>query len=175
MSEKDLKYPIGKFLKPTTFTKEILNSYIEQISSFPARLRLEVDNLGEEQLNTPYRPNGWTVRQVVNHCSDSHINGFIRLKLALTEERPVIKPYREDLWAELCDSKQNPVEPAIEILDGIHNRWATLLSSLTEEQWHRRLIHPKNNQEMTLSELTGHYNWHGNHHLAHINLVSSKL
>lgn len=172
MNAEDLKYPIGKFLKPTTFTKNILNGYIEQISSFPERLRLEVDDLSEKQLNTPYRPDGWTIRQVVNHCSDSHMNGYIRLKLALTEETPIIRPYREDRWAELPDSKQHSLAPAIKILEGIHNRWATLLSSFTADQWQRKLIHPNGNREMTISELTGHYSWHGNHHLAHIKLVS---
>lgn len=172
MKLQDLKYPIGKYETPEIFTKEILNSYIDQISSFPSRLRREVENLNEEQLNTPYRPDGWTVKQVVNHCSDSHMNGFIRLKLALTEEKPVIRPYLEDRWADLSDSKNHPVEPALQILEGIHHRWSTLLSELTEEQWQRKLIHPQGNREMSVKELAGHYNWHGNHHLAHVKLVS---
>lgn len=174
MNPEKLKYPIGKYQKPETFTADILGTYINEIKSLPARLRREVEYLSEGQLNTPYRPEGWTVRQVVNHCSDSHMNGIIRLKLALTEEKPVVRPYLEAEWAELADSKDFPIEPALKILDGIHRRWAEILSSLSEEQWQRKLIHPQGDREMTVREITGHYNWHGNHHLAHITSLKER-
>lgn len=174
MNHENLKYPIGRYQTPQTYTLEILHGYIDEIGSFPTRLRREVEILSEEQLNTPYRPDGWTVRQVVNHCADSHMNGIIRLKLALTEDIPVIRPYLESRWAELEDSKDYPIDSALWILEGIHNRWSKLLSGLTEEQWQRKLIHPQGNREMSVKELTGHYNWHGNHHLAHIKLVASQ-
>lgn len=174
MNLEEQKYPIGKFQQPETFTREILESYISEINSFPDRLSREVDYLSEGQLNTPYRPDGWTVRQVVNHCSDSHMNGFIRLKLALTEEKPVIRPYLEAKWAELADSEKFSIEPALKILEGIHHRWVAVLKSLTKEQWQRKLIHPQGDKEMSIQEITGHYNWHGNHHLAHITSLKER-
>lgn len=174
MNIEKLKYPIGKFHKPEVFTDKIIKSYISEIKSFPKRLRREVEYLSEGQLDTPYRPDGWTVRQVVNHCSDSHMNGLIRLKLALTEEKPVVRPYLEAEWAELKDSSDFPIEPALKVLIGIHKRWTAVLKSLTEEQWQRKLIHPQGDREMTIQEITGHYNWHGNHHLAHITSLKSR-
>src|SRR4051812_11876203 len=111
-----LKYPIGKFIKPDPLTSEIISTYINDIYTFPDRLRKEVENLSDEQLDTEYRPNGWTIRQVVNHCADSHMNSLVRFKLALTEDKPIIKPYFEERWAELADSKSIPVEPALRML-----------------------------------------------------------
>lgn len=174
MNMENLKYPTGKFQKPEAFTEKILQSYISQISSFPSRLRDEVEYLDEKQLDTTYRPDGWTIRQVVNHCSDSHLNGFTRLKLALTEDKPVIRPYLEAKWAELTDSRQFPIEPALQILEGVHKRWTALLKNLTEEQWERKLIHPEGNTVLSIKEITGQYSWHGNHHLAHITSLKER-
>lgn len=174
MNIEQLKYPIGKFEKPETITSEFLKDCIDHISTFPARLRKEVDFLSEEQLDTPYREDGWTIRQVVNHCSDSHMNGLIRVKLALTEDTPVIKPYLEDRWAELADSKKHSIQPALAMLDGIHNRWGALLSNLSEEQLQRTFIHPSHGKEVSLRENTCHYAWHCNHHLAHITSLKER-
>jgi uncharacterized damage-inducible protein DinB len=172
---EELKYPIGKFVKPDFYTPEILNQYILDIELFPSRLRSEVEQLTDEQLDTPYRPDGWTIRQVVHHCADSHMNSFTRFKLALTEEKPTIKPYFEDRWAELADSKNMPIEPALNILDGLHQRWVVLLKSLTKEDLERRFVHPEHGKELKLDGTLGLYAWHGHHHLAHItNLKKSK-
>ena len=122
MSEEELKYPIGRFVKPRTFTRKLLKQYIIDIETFPVKLRKETDNLTGKQLDTKYRPGGWTIRQVINHCADSHMNGFIRFKLALTENKPTIKPYFEAKWAELPDSKTMETKPALGMIDGIHKR-----------------------------------------------------
>lgn len=169
---ENLKFPIGKFTSPDVITKEYIKTWIEAIKSFPKRLLSATEDLNDEQLERPYRPNGWTIRQVVHHCADSHMNSFIRFKLALTEDKPVIKPYAEHLWAELPDVKL-PIESSIKILEGIHERWTTLLESLTEGDLERQFIHPENTQFISLKENIGIYAWHCNHHLAHI-LIARK-
>jgi hypothetical protein len=118
-----LRYPIGKFVIPTQFSNEIIKDWIQQIASLPARLKEEVENLNDDQLDTPYRPDGWTVRQIVNHCADSHMNALLRFKLTLTEDKPIIKPYIEQLWAELQDSKNMPIAPALATVEGVHSRY----------------------------------------------------
>lgn len=163
-----LKYPIGKFKAPDTYTKASLLQCIDEIRNFPANLSAQVKQLTKEQLQTPYRPDGWTIRQVVHHCADSHINGLIRFKVTLTEDKPTIKPYRENLVAELADTKLMAIEPSLLLLEGIHKRWVVLLESLDENQMQRRYVHPEYNKEFTLNEATALYAWHGNHHLAHI-------
>ncbi len=168
MELEKLKYPIGKFERPEIITKELVNKWIDEIESLSGRLKIEVENLSDEQLNTPYRPDGWTIRQVVHHLADSHMNSFIRIKLALTEEKPVIKPYFEKPWAELPDSKNLPIEPSLKILDGLLQRWVGLLKSLSEKELKRTFIHPEHKKEFSLDEIIGFYAWHGNHHLAHI-------
>lgn len=168
MSIDKLKYPIGKFEKPENITEEILDKYIGDIESLPKRLKEEVDGLSNDQLDTPYRLGGWTIRQVVNHCADSHMNSLIRFKLTLTEDKPVIKPYFEDRWAELADSKNMPIEPAIKMIEGLHERWVILLKSLTQEELGRTYIHPEQGRKIRLDVTIGLYAWHCNHHLAHI-------
>jgi hypothetical protein len=168
MTIDELKYPMGKFVKPESFTPEILNHYIRNIESFPSRLRTEVEHLTDEQLDTRYRAGGWTIRQVVNHCADSHMNSFTRFKLALTEDTPTIKPYFEARWAELADSKNMPIEPALKILEGLHQRWVVILKSLTKEELEKKYIHPEQGKELRLDGTIGLYAWHCNHHLAHI-------
>ncbi|MGK6351539.1 YfiT family bacillithiol transferase [Parapedobacter sp. DT-150] len=163
-----LKYPIGKFIKPDILDEHVLASAIATIEAFPQKLRAAVAHLGEEQLDTPYRPGGWTVRQVVHHCADSHMNSLIRFKLALTEDNPTIKPYYEDRWAELADAKAMDITPSLSLLDGLHSRWVTLLRSITPTELKRVFIHPEQGKHIELGECIAHYAWHCNHHLAHI-------
>lgn len=168
MSSQELKYPIGIYSKPQEITQELLSEYILAISTFPEKLKNEVHNLTDSQLDTPYRPGGWTIRQVVHHCADSHMNSLVRFKLALTEDNPTIKPYFEDRWAELADSKSMPVDAALKMIEGIHARWTVLLTSLSERELSRTFFHPESNKQYRLDETIGVYAWHCNHHLAHI-------
>jgi len=163
-----LQYPIGKFQKPIIITDVELRNWISEIEEFPNHLRKATQDLYNPQLDTPYRPEGWTIRQVVHHCADSHMNSFIRFKLALTEENPTIKPYWEDRWAELPDSKSMPIEFSIQLLESLHARWVVLLRSLSESDFAKTFVHPEHGKIFTLAENTGIYAWHCNHHLAHI-------
>ena len=174
MKEQNLKYPIGKFVKPLVISPAELENWIEIIRTFPEALKRETEPMSDNLLDTPYREDGWTVRQVVHHCADSHINAFTRFKLALTEDNPVINPYNEALWAELSDSKSLPVEFSLSILKGLHHRWYVVLKNMDENMLKRKYTHPENGTELTLDEAIGLYAWHCNHHLAHIKLVSSK-
>ena len=164
----NLRFPIGPYQKPDILTRDIIERYITDIETFPQRLRKETVHLSDEQLDTRYRPDGWTIRQLVNHCADSHMNSLVRFKLALTEDKPIIKPYFEEKWAELADSKNMSIEPALKMLEGIHQRWVVLLKSLTDEQLRRKFIHPEHDKEIQLDENIGLYAWHCNHHLTHI-------
>ncbi|MDP2059055.1 MAG: putative metal-dependent hydrolase [Flavobacteriaceae bacterium] len=168
MTLEKLKYPIGRYQKPIEITAGILKKNIQDIEDFPRKIRKEVQKLSDVQLDTPYRPAGWTIRQLVNHCADSHMNSLIRFKLALTESKPTIKPYFEDRWAELTDSKNIPIEPALKMIEGLHERWVVLLKSLTKEELNRTFIHPEHNKDFSLEETIAVYAWHCNHHLAHI-------
>jgi hypothetical protein len=168
MNIEKLKFQIGKFEKPTIITKDLLNKWISEISTFPERLLKEVLNLTGEQLDTPYRPEGWTIRQVVHHCADSHMNSFICLKLTLTEEQPTIKPYYEERWAELTDTKNMSIKSSLKMIEGIHERWVVLLNSLTDRQLGREFIHPEHGKTFRVDENIGAYAWHCKHHLAHI-------
>ena len=175
MHEVKLKYPIGKFVMPVEFTADLLNHCISDIALFPERLRNEVQHLGEEQLDTPYRPEGWTIRQVVHHCADSHMNSLTRFKLALTEDSPAIKPYMEARWAELPDSRTMPVEPSLKMIEGIHERWVVILRDLTEDQYKRVFIHPEHGRAFRVDQNVAIYAWHCNHHLAHIAETKNRL
>lgn len=168
MNETNLQYPIGKFQKPDEFTDEILIELINTLEDFPSKIRTETENLSDEQLDTVYRPGGWTIRQVVNHCADSHMNSLMRFKLALTEDEPEIKPYFEDRWAELEDSKNMNIDAALKMLEGIHERWTVLLRSLSKDQLSRTFIHPEHGMKFRLDENIAVYTWHCDHHLAHI-------
>jgi hypothetical protein len=164
---EDLRYPIGRFDKSADVTEGRLREAIADIAATPARLRAAVAGLTDEQLDTPYRPGGWTVRQVIHHVADSHANSYIRIRLALTEEEPTIKPYDEASWAELPDAKSLPVEVSLGMLDSMHYRWVSLLNTLTPSDFTRTFRHP----EMGLLRLdvnTCLYAWHGKHHEAHI-------
>lgn len=168
MTLVQLQYPIGKFVKPEVMTKDIITKWVSEISTFPTRLMAAVDQLTDEQLDTPYRPDGWTIRQVVHHCADSHMNSLTRLKLALTEDQPTIKPYFEERWAELPDTKSMPIQPSLKMIEGIHERWTVLLKNATDEQHARTFIHPQYGKTYRIDEYIGVYAWHCNHHLAHI-------
>jgi hypothetical protein len=168
MTLEKLRYPTGRFEKPDKITGEMIGQYITEISMFPEHLRSEVEKLSEDQLDTVYRPDGWTIRQVVHHCADSHMNSLVRLKLTLTEDKPTIKPYFEDRWAELTDSKSMPIEPALKMLEGVHKRWTFLLAGLTDDQWTRSFIHPEHGRAVRLDQNTALYAWHCKHHLAHV-------
>jgi len=168
MDSTDLRYPIGKFRAPTSATEEQINSWIEEIARFPDRLKAETELLSREELDYRYRPEGWTIRQVVHHLADSHMNSLMRFKLALTEEKPVIRPYHENLWAELADSKESPLSSSMEMLHGLHQRWVFLLRNMKDDQFHLEFVHPEYNKTYKLYVITALYAWHGNHHLAHI-------
>lgn len=167
MAEQDLRYPIGIFQKDDSPTPEKRQRYLDEIDTAPARLRAAIAGLKPEQLDTPYRPGGWTVRQVVHHVPDSHLNAYVRFKLALTEDEPTIKPYDEARWAELADTRTTPIETSLALLDSLHQRWGKLLRSLSPTDLSRKLRHPELGV-MTLDDMLAHYAWHGRHHVAHI-------
>lgn len=168
MELEKLRYPIGKFTKPEFITSQILAKAIQTIADFPERLKAEVSQLSQAQLEIPYRPDGWTIRQVVHHCADSHMNCFIRVKWTLTENNPTIKFYYESLWAEGIDNKTMAIEPTLQFLEGLHYRLVFVVKNLPEIDLERTYIHPEQNKEFQLKEVICLYAWHCNHHLAHI-------
>ncbi|MGD1024650.1 MAG: YfiT family bacillithiol transferase [Candidatus Sulfotelmatobacter sp.] len=163
----DLRYPIGKFHYEGTPTEDQKHKYLADIEQAPAHLRAAVKGLSDQQLDTPYRPEGWTVRQLTHHVPDSHLNAYIRFKLALTEDEPTIKPYAEDRWAKLADTGTTPVEVSLTMMDSLHARWIRLLRSLKPEEWKRTFRHPELGL-MPLEKNLALYAWHGRHHVAHI-------
>ena len=163
----DLRFPIGKFHYEGPPNETQKREFLNNIAQTPANLRAAVKGLSETQLDTPYRPGGWTVRQVVHHVPDSHLNSYVRFKLALTEHEPTIKPYAEDRWAELADTETTPIEVSLTMLDSLHDRWVRLLRSLSPEDWKRTFRHPELGS-MDLEKTLALYSWHGRHHVAHI-------
>jgi hypothetical protein len=172
MSEHDPRYPIGKFEKPAIITPDDRARAIATLAELPEMLRNAVEGLDTAQLSTPYREGGWTVRQVVHHIADSHMNASVRMRLALTEDWPTIKPYDEKAWATLRDYAA-PIEWSLELVESLHARWVMLLQSLSEEQWQRGFHHPENGP-MTLDLMTLTYAWHSMHHVAHITHLRAK-
>lgn len=168
MATPDLRYPIGSFVWPKSLTAAERKAGIQTIADTPALIRSAIQGLTDSQLDTPYRPDGWTVRQVVHHVPDSHMNAYTRFKLALTEETPTIKPYDESAWAELDDSKSRLIDASLAILDGLHARWVFLLERMKPAHFERRLKHPEHDRVITLDMLVAMYSWHGRHHTAHI-------
>lgn len=166
MSE-DLRYPIGNFNPPQEISAETRQSFIKTIEELPSKFREAVNKLSDEQLETPYRPEGWTVRQLVHHVADSHMNSFCRFKLGLSEETPTIKTYDEAAWAEMADSKDVPIGLSLNILDGVHARWEKLLNSMSKEDFQKKIFHPERG-EITLDSLLALYDWHSKHHTAHV-------
>jgi uncharacterized damage-inducible protein DinB len=163
----DLRYPIGRFAYRPPSTAQERARRIEAIADAPARLRAAVEGLTAAQLDTPYRPGGWSVRQVVHHVVDSHLNAYLRIKLALTEDHPTIKPYDEARWAEGADYRQ-PIDGSLTLLDLLTRRWVALLSSLDAQEFERTFFHPEGGTSFTVDHALAMYAWHGAHHVAHI-------
>lgn len=165
---KALKYPTGEFKMPKKFSEKELASRIKIIAEFPAKLRKEVGKMPEDTLEYRHRLGGWTVRQIVHHCADSHMNAYIRTKLAYTETNPTVKPYDESAWANTSDGGEAPVEWSLLILEGLHKRWVELLSELNDEELKRTYFHPEYGKKIPLSYLIFLYAWHCGHHIAHV-------
>jgi uncharacterized damage-inducible protein DinB len=163
----DLSFPIGRYHWPTTLTPDERGDAIRRLGALPGVFGAALVGLSAEQLDTPYRPGGWTVRQTVHHTADSHMNAYIRLKLGLTETEPTIKPYEQDEWAMLPDTAALPIDVPLALLDGVHRKMAHLYAGMTDDQFARTIRHPENGV-MTLDTLLGLYAWHGDHHAAHI-------
>jgi uncharacterized damage-inducible protein DinB len=170
----DLRYPIGKFEWEGGLTEEKRRQYIDDIAEAPGKLRAAVAGLSEPQLDTPYRDGGWTVRQVVHHLADSHLNAFVRFKLALTEDRPTVKTYNEQLWAETPDARNAPAELSLALVESLHRRWTVLVRSLAPADFARSLRHPELG-EVTLEKYLAMYAWHGRHHVAHITGLRERM
>lgn len=170
----DPRYPVGKFTYSNPPTDEQRKQMIDEIEQAPARLRAAVQDLSPQQLDTPYREGGWTVRQVAHHVPESHMNAYIRFNLALTEDEPTIKPYAEDRWAELPDVKSTPVEVSLALLDSLHDRWVRLLRAMKPDEWKRTFRHPELGI-MPLEKNLALYSWHGRHHVAHVTDLRKRL
>lgn len=170
----DPRYPIGKFTFDGPLSEAQRNKLIDDIEQAPAAMRAAVQGLSSQQIETPYRDGGWTVRQVVHHVPDSHMNAYTRFKLALTEDEPTIKPYMEDRWANLEDTRSTPLEVSLGLLDLLHNRWVRLLRSLQAEDWKRTFRHPELGL-MPLEKNLALYSWHGRHHVAHITELRKRM
>lgn len=164
----DVRYPIGRFEWKGPVSEEQRQAWIEDIAGTPARLRAAVAGLEPWQLDTPYRPGGWTLRQVAHHLPDSHMNAYIRFKLALTEDHPTVKPFSQDRWAELADYRVTPVEVSVALLEALHERWVALLRSLRPEDFQRTYFHPEHKKDFTLEYALGQFAWHGRHHVAQV-------
>ena len=175
MKEIDrLKYPIGKFKAPKEYSDDLREGFLSEIEETPFFMRHAVENLNEEQLATPYREGGWTIEQVVHHVPDSHMNAYIRTKLALTEKEPIINTYKEDTWAKLEDYITTPIETSLLLLETIHTRWLILLKSLKKSQFERKLNHPEMGV-VDINWILAQYAWHGKHHIAHINSLKQRM
>ncbi len=170
----DFRYPIGKFHAPEAPTPALVDGWIADVAAAPGALRAAVSGLGEAQLDTPYRPGGWTVRQVVHHVPDSHINSYCRFRLALTEDVPVIKPYSEARWAELPDARTAPIEPSLALLDALHLRWVLLVQELSPADLGRTFRHPDRPHPVALWWNLALYAWHGRHHTRHITALRER-
>jgi uncharacterized damage-inducible protein DinB len=173
-STPDLRYPIGRLERRASLSPDERRAAIDAIAAAPAKLRTAVKGLGDAQLDTPYRPGGWTVRQLVHHMADSHINAYTRFRLALTEDNPTIKPYDEATWAELVDGRTLPIGVSLDLLDSLHERLVHLLRATPAESFARTLSHPETGP-MTLDTLVGIYGWHGRHHTAHVSALRERM
>lgn len=169
-----LKYPIGKYIPPTPITNDHIQLWINDLADLPTSIEKATADLNHAQLETPYRPGGWTVRQVVHHLADSHINAYTRFRLAMTENNPTVRPYYEDRWANLADAKSADIKLSITILKAVHERLVVFLKDLTYTDFSRTYFHPEMQKEFTLGFLLGNYAWHGKHHLVHIQSTLSR-
>lgn len=175
ISLEELRYPIGRYQKPETMGADDRMEWISAIAALPSWLDVVVENLDAHQLATPYRPGGWTMVQTIHHLFDSHMNGFVRVKLALTEDRPTIKPYKEALWADTPEIFHVPVNVSITGLHALHRRWTSLLEGLNEEQWQREFLHPERPAPLSVAEMTALYAWHCKHHFEHLRRLRSRM
>ncbi|MFY0591126.1 YfiT family bacillithiol transferase [Roseivirga sp.] len=166
--KENLSYPIGPFVPPENISSAQIAVWIQEIEELPAKFHSAVSDLSAEQLNTPYRPEGWTVRQVIHHLPDSHIGSYCRFHWALTEDNPTIKAYDEKAWANLSYQNNVPIESSLGMLDHIHARWVVLLKNLSDGDLEKTYVHPEDGKSYILREVVGMYAWHGNHHLAHV-------
>lgn len=171
---EDLRYPIGKFTMPEKVTDAEVENYINDIESLPGQISETWNKLTDDQKESSYREGGWTARQVVHHLADSHINAFVRSKLALTEDNPTIKPYKEELWAQLEDAKLCPPEVSIHLLTALHLRWSILLRSLGPSELDKTFYHPESKRQFSVRTLLALYSWHGRHHLGHLKIIQNK-
>ena len=170
-----LRYPVGKFKAPETIGESDIQQWIEGLEKLPQQMRKEVSGLTDQQLDTPYREGGWTIRQVVHHVPDSHMNAYIRYKLALTEDNPTIKPYKEDLWAQLPDSKSEPIGVSLDLLENIHKRWISVLRNMSASDFKRTFHNPESKVTRSLEVVLALYAWHSRHHLAHITELKKRM
>ena len=168
MADEGLRYPVGRYTMVAEPSPGERARWIAEVAEAPARLRAALDGLDGARLDTPYRPGGWTVRQVAHHLADSHMNAYVRFKLALTEDAPTIKPYDEGRWATLADTQAVPVETSVVLLEALHERWTALLEAMTAADWSRTYVHPEHAKPFTLGGALGMYAWHGRHHVAHV-------
>jgi hypothetical protein len=168
MNIEQLKFPIGHFHFSEDCNDNTIAAWKVTIASFPQNLKIVTDGLSSVEMNWQYRPEGWCIKQVVHHLADSHMNALIRIKLALTEESPVIRPYEEGLWAQLSDGLNDDISSSLKIIEGVHERWSQVLESLSEKDWNKMYFHPQHQRLFTIKEGLGIYQWHCNHHLAHI-------
>jgi hypothetical protein len=172
--EQDLRYPIGKFEAPDEIDASRIEAWIDDVERLPAQLRALVEGLDENQLQTVYRPGGWTVAQVVHHIADSHLNSYTRFKLALTEDVPTIRPYDEAAWGELEDARDPDVSGSLDLVEHLHARWVRMLRAMQTGDWERTFFHPEGNVTIPLKVNVGLYSWHGRHHLAHISSLAER-
>ena len=170
----DIRYPIGPFERPASVSRDTRSQLIDQIAELPAQIRGAVDGLDEAQLYVPYRPGGWTVKQVVHHLADSHINSYVRFKLALTEDEPLVKPYAEARWAELPDARDSGIEVSLLLLDSLHDRWVRMLRAMRDEEFARSFRHPEAGL-LRLDTTVALYAWHGRHHVAHVDALRERM
>ena len=171
---EQMRFPLGRFEVPTAYSLEMVHESLAEIAALPTQLAAAVADLDQAQLDTPYRPGGWTIRQVVHHLPDSHMNSYIRFRLALTEEKPVVRPYDELMWAQLPDAKEADPAVSVQLLAALHQRWGLLLQSLASAQWHRTFVHPEGGN-IFLFQAAAQYAWHGKHHLAHITFLKERM
>lgn len=170
-----LRYPVGRFSAPLEYSQEDMDIWIREINDLPSQCRYELQDFTEEMLGDSYRPDGWTARQVIHHIVDSHVNAYIRFKLALTEDTPTIRPYLEDRWAELNDSKNAPPEISLSLLEALHRRWVLVIKNMNDDEFNRSYFHPESKKEFKLRTALALYAWHGRHHLEHIKIVKRKF